>query len=144
MHPHPLELALRVALDAHAGQVDHGGRPYILHVLTVVLGSQPDEEAMTVAALHDVVEDTSVTLDDLRAHGFGERILAAVDAMTRRDGEVYADYIERVAGDALARRVKKADLEHNMDVRRLPEVEQDDLAHLQRYRRAWERVTRPA
>lgn len=143
MTDHPLEHALRIALEAHAGQKDHGGTPYILHVLTVVLGSQPDLDAMTVAALHDVVEDTPVTLEHLRAQGFPDRILEAVDAMTRREGEAYDDYVGRVVANPLSRRVKKADLEHNMDVRRLPEVTTDDLSHLQRYRRAWERVTRP-
>jgi len=134
------EHALRIAVDAHAGQTDNAGSPYILHVLQVVMGCRPDLEAMTVAALHDVVEDSPVTLADLRNQGFPQGVLEAVDAISRRDGETYEDYIERVAKVPLARRVKRPDLEHNMDVRRLAHVTPSDAARLERYRTAWNRL----
>jgi len=137
---HVLDRALRLAVEAHAGETDRSGAPYILHVLTVVMGCRPDLEAMTVAALHDVVEDSPITINDLRAQGFSHSVLEAVDAISRRDGETYEDYIERVAKVPLARRVKRPDLEHNMDVRRLPHVTPTDAARLEKYRAAWERL----
>ena len=141
MSDHPLDRALRLAVEVHSGQKDRSGRPYILHVLKVVMGCRPDDDAMTVAALHDVVEDSPMTLDDLRGLGFAEEIVGAVDAISRRDGETYEDYIERVVPNSLARRVKRVDLEHNMDVRRLPHVTQADTARLERYRQAWGRIS---
>ncbi len=140
MPDHPLDRALRLAVEAHSGQKDRSGRPYILHVMKVVMGCRPDEDAMTVAALHDVVEDSPMTLEDLRGLGFAPMIVDAVDAISRRDGETYEDYIERVIRSPLARQVKRVDLEHNMDVRRLPHVTAADAARLERYRQAWERV----
>lgn len=141
MPDHPLDLALSIAVTAHAGHEDRSGRPYILHVLNVVLGCVSDDDAMVVAALHDVVEDSPMTLDGLRSAGFSERIVEAVDAISRREGETYEDYIERVVKVPLARQVKKVDLEHNMDVRRLPQFTQKDATRLDRYRKAWDRVT---
>lgn len=135
------EHALRIAVDAHAGQLDNADRPYILHVLQVVMGARPDLEAMTVAALHDVVEDSPITLAHLRDQGFPESVLEAVDAISRRDGETYEDYIERVVRVPLAVRVKLPDLEHNMDVRRLAHVAPSDAARLERYRAAWTRLS---
>lgn len=144
MSDHPLDRALRLAIEAHSGQKDRSGRPYILHVMKVVMGCRPDDDAMTVAALHDVVEDTPMTLDDLRGLGFAPKVVDAVDAISRRDGETYEDYIERVARNPLARRVKRVDLEHNMDVRRLPHITAADATRLERYRQAWERVSPPS
>jgi len=137
---HLLDRALRVAIESHAGQTDRAGAPYILHVLQVLAGCRPDPDAMVAAALHDVVEDTPKTLDDLRLEGFPDRIIEAVDALTRRDGETYEDFIERVARVPLARKVKLADLQHNMDVRRLPHVGPSEAARLERYRLAWTRL----
>jgi (p)ppGpp synthase/HD superfamily hydrolase len=115
-----LEDAIALACRAHRGQLDKSGKPYILHVLRVMM-RQHDDAARMVAALHDVVEDSEVTITDLRAAGYGEEICQAVDALTRREGESYDAMIARVAGNALARRVKIADLEDNMDpARRLP------------------------
>jgi (p)ppGpp synthase/HD superfamily hydrolase len=142
-HPKPehlLDRALRLAVNAHAGQVDRAGAPYILHVLQVLAGCRPDLDAMTVAALHDVVEDSPCTLDDLRLEGFPPKIVEAVDALTRRDGETYEDFIERAAAVPLARKVKLADLQHNMDVSRLPHVGPGEAARLERYRTAWTRL----
>jgi (p)ppGpp synthase/HD superfamily hydrolase len=97
--------------------------------------------AATVAALHDVVEDSSMTLRDLRDQGFPPSVIEAVDALTRREGEAYEDCIERVAKLPLATRVKLADLESNMDVRRLAQVTSADIGRLERYRKAWDRLT---
>lgn len=107
-----LERALRIAAEAHEGQVDKEGLPYILHPLRVMMLVEGDEARM-VAVLHDVVEDTAVTHDDLRRAGFSEPVLEAVRRVTHLPGESYADYVARCKGDAIARRVKLADLSDN-------------------------------
>ncbi len=138
---HLLDKALRLAVHAHAGHVDRAGSPYLLHVLQVVDRCRDDLSAATVAALHDVVEDSTLTLRDLREQGFPAVVIEAVDALTRREGEAYEDAIERVMPVPLARRVKLADLESNMDVRRLAQVSPADIGRLERYRKAWERLS---
>lgn len=130
-----LERALVIAAEAHAGMTDKGGAPYILHPLRLMHQMcTPDERI--VALLNDVVEDSPWTLEALRAEGFSETIVAAVDGLTRREGESYEDFIARGATNPLARRVKLADIEDNLDLRRLGELEEMDLARLQRYQRA--------
>lgn len=135
-----LETAIAIAVNAHRGQVDRQGRPYILHPITVMMSMDTDEERI-VAILHDVVEDSPISLDDLREAGFSEVIVGAVDALTNREGESYEDFTERVSHNPLARRVKLGDLQHNMDIRRLPEITDKDLERLRKYRAAWRRLT---
>ena len=108
-----LNEAITLAVSAHAGQTDKAGEPYILHVLRVML-AQKDVETMTVAALHDVVEDTDITISDLQEAGWSTRVVAAVDALTHRDGEDYFDFTRRAASNELARPVKIADLRDNL------------------------------
>jgi len=142
-----LETAIRIALDAHAGESDKAGQPYILHPLTLML-QMDTEEAMIVAVLHDIVEDSDVTPEQLAAAGFSADVLAALALLTHDTAAVpYDDYIAAIASDdtpahALARKVKLADLAHNMDVRRLPEVTLRDLGRLEKYRRAWKTLSR--
>jgi hypothetical protein len=93
-----------------------------------------------VAVLHDVVEDSPWTLERLRGLGYPEEVLGALDCLTKREGETYEAFIERVLPHPLARRVKRADLEDNMDVRRLPAVTAKDAERLARYRAAWARL----
>jgi (p)ppGpp synthase/HD superfamily hydrolase len=112
-----LEDAIIFAARAHRGQKDKSGKPYVLHSLRVMLRLE-DETAQMAAVLHDVVEDTGVTLDQLRAAGFNEEVCEAVDCLTRRPGEPYEELIRRAAGNPIARRIKLADLEDNMDPRR--------------------------
>ena len=137
-----LEDAIALAVQAHHGQRDKAGRPYILHPLRVMMRLETDEER-TVAILHDVVEDTPWTLERLRGLGYPEGVLSALDALTRREGESYEAFVERLRPLALARRVKLADLEDNMDVRRLAEVTPKDAERLARYRAAWARLREP-
>lgn len=138
-----LEDAIILAASAHRGQRDKAGRPYILHPLRMMLRLQTDEERL-VAVLHDVVEDSDVTLDDLRRQGYGERIVAAVDHLTRREGESYDDFVARAAADPLARAVKVADLEDNLDTTRLAEITERDQERLARYQRALDSIRRAA
>jgi len=135
-----LEEAIRIAVEAHRGQKDRAGAPYVLHPLRMMLRVQTDAERMA-AVLHDVVEDTAWTLDDLRARGFPGEVLEAVDRLTRRPGEAYDAVVERAAAHPVARRVKLADLEDNLDLRRLEEVSAEDLERLGRYLRAYRRLS---
>ena len=136
-----LDEALVLAVSLHAGQVDKAGEPYILHPLRVVtrLGYGVNEKERIVAALHDVIEDTSCTLEALLPT-FGEEIVAALDAISRRTDEPYEDYIGRVALNRIACRVKVADLRDNMDqTRGEPGVSMASL-HA-RYQRALKRLS---
>jgi (p)ppGpp synthase/HD superfamily hydrolase len=112
-----LTAAVALATAAHAGQVDKLGIDYIQHPLGVMAKVDGEDEKI-VAALHDVVEDTDVTLDELRARGFAEHIVHAVDAVSKREGEALAESMARVAADPLARTVKYADLAHNANPER--------------------------
>lgn len=136
-----LEDAIALAVQAHRGQTDRAGQPYILHPLRAMLRLTGEEERI-VGVLHDVVEDTPYTPDDLRALGYSTTILEALDAVTRREAETYEEFVERLAPNPLARRVKLADLEDNMDLRRLATIEPRDLERLRRYRAAWQRLQR--
>jgi (p)ppGpp synthase/HD superfamily hydrolase len=135
-----LEEAIRIALEAHRGQKDRAGAPYVLHPLRVMLRLRTDAERMA-AVLHDVVEDTAWTLDDLRARGFPDEVLEAVDRLTHRPGEAYDAAVERAAAHPVARRVKLADVEDNLDLRRIGSVGAGDLERLERYLRAWRRLS---
>lgn len=112
-----LEAAISTALFAHSGQQDKGGNPYILHPLRV-MASMTGEDHQVVAVLHDVVEDSGLTIDQI-AEDFGWTVADAVGALTRREGEDYMAFIDRCARNPIARTVKLADLEDNMDIRRL-------------------------
>lgn len=127
-----IETALRIATAAHDGQLDRGGEPYILHPLHVAmqLGSQDEK---VVAILHDVLEDTEVTEDDLVREGIKPRQLAALHALTKREGQTYDQYLRAVADNQLARVVKMADLEHNMDLTRLKYVSKADRQRHEKY-----------
>lgn len=131
-----LEDAIALAVKAHRGQTDKNGQPYILHPLRVMLRLETEEEKI-VGILHDVVEDTDVTVEELRATGYSEEILAALDCVTKREGEAYEDFVRRSASNLLAKRVKLADLEDNMDIKRLSEVRPKDVDRLNRYMKAW-------
>jgi len=134
-----LDEALAIAVEAHRGQVDKAGQPYILHPLRVMMRLATPEERI-VAVLHDVVEDSSTSLDALRAAGFSEAVVRAVDHLTRHEDETYEAFIERCALDPLAKRVKLADLEDNMTVTRLQTLDERAVERLGRYLQAWQRL----
>lgn len=130
-----LELAITIATSAHRGQTDKGGKPYILHPLRVMMALESEAEQI-VGVLHDVVEDTTVVLPQIR-YEFGDRIAAAVDALTKRDGEGYDDYLERVKADDIATAVKLADLKDNSDLNRLGRApDEGDRKRFNKYLRA--------
>lgn len=134
-----LEDGIRLACEVHRGQVDLAGAPYILHPLRVMCQMRTEAEQLA-AVLHDVVEDTEVTLEELALRGCPEDVLLAVAVLTHQPGESYTEYLERVVRCPLARRVKLKDLEDNMNLERLPEWHQKDLERFAKYQRAWVRL----
>jgi (p)ppGpp synthase/HD superfamily hydrolase len=137
-----LERAIALAVEKHAGQSDKSGAPYILHPLRMMTRMKTPE-TMMIAVLHDVVEDTETTLADLRQGGFPESVVAAVDALSRREDESYEDFTIRAGANVLARPVKIADLEDNMNLLRLGTtgLAEKDVKRLNRYLRAWTKLT---
>ena len=129
-----LERALEIAAAAHAGQQDKAGQPYILHPIRVMLSVNTLDEQIA-AVLHDTVEDTSVTLDDLTDAGFSSDIVTAVQALTKMDGESRLGAAQRAVQNTVARQVKLADVADNMDMRRIPNPTSRDHARLEEYKR---------
>ena len=136
-----LKLAIELAISAHNGQFDtHNGRPYIEHPFRVMNAGHTLQEKI-VGVLHDVVEDSDMTLTQLKESGFSEEIVDAVDSMTKRENESYDDYILRVKKNPIGVRVKMIDLTDNMDIRRWMDVQYHDLARLQKYLSAYKQLT---
>jgi (p)ppGpp synthase/HD superfamily hydrolase len=131
-----LEDAVSIAAQAHRGQKDKAGDPYLLHPLRMMLRMKSEAE-MIAAVLHDVVEDSDWTLEQLRDSGFSEDVLQAVDCLTHRSGESYEEFIKRAQQNPIARQVKIADLEDNMNIQRIVEITARDLERLAKYHRSW-------
>lgn len=136
-----LERAIGIALEAHQGQTDRYGAPYIIHALYVMMQMDSEKEMMA-AVLHDVLEDSPLTLEYLRDQGFPAEVLEAVRLMTHNaEAASYQEYVRRLKPNPIAVKIKLADLRHNMDIRRMDRVEEKDLERLEKYRRAWEMLT---
>lgn len=136
-----LNRAIEIAITAHEGQLDtNNDRPYIEHPFRVMNAGHTLPEKI-VGILHDVVEDTPWTLEQLREEGFTPEIVDGVDAMTRRDNETYDEYMLRVKANPIATRVKLNDLTDNMDIRRWNEIPYHELARLQKYLKAYKQLT---
>lgn len=127
-----LERAIEIAAKAHSGQQDKAGEPYILHPVRVMLRVTTEQERIA-AVLHDVVEDTDVSLEELRAEGFAEAVIQAIDALTKREGESRIDAAHRAAADSIARMVKLADNAENSDLSRIANPTERDLARMKEY-----------
>lgn len=130
-----LEKAIILATKAHQGQKDKAGQCYILHSLRVMLRCEKEEQKI-VAVLHDVLEDTEVTKEDLIKEGFCKEIVEAVVCLTKKEKEYYFDYIDRVKQNAIARVVKLADLEDNMNLKRIKNVTEKDRQRVEKYKKA--------
>ena len=137
---HLLEIAIEMAVKAHAGMLDKSGQPYILHPLRVMM-AQTSIPARIAAVLHDVIEDTEVTIDQLRQAGLPEDSLTAIALLTHQANEPYEQYIDNLKENPIARAVKLADLRDNMDVLRLPGLTKKDLERLEKYHRSYEFLT---
>lgn len=136
---HLLDTALKIATEAHAGQTDKAGRPYILHPLRVMAAMDTDDER-AVAVLHDVIEDTDYDVDGLIEAGIPAPIAETVACLSKRDGEDYPAFIARVLENPLAARVKRADVADNIDVLRLQSLSDKDLARVAKYHHAWHQL----
>ncbi|MBK9026814.1 MAG: bifunctional (p)ppGpp synthetase/guanosine-3',5'-bis(diphosphate) 3'-pyrophosphohydrolase [Propionivibrio sp.] len=134
-----LERAIVMAAEAHAGQMDKAGAPYVLHPLRMMLRLSTSDE-MIAAVLHDVVEDCGVSLEMLRAEGFSEQVLEAIDSVTRRAEESYEEFVLRAASNSIGRRVKLGDLLDNSDLSRIKHPTARDYARVEKYRRAIETI----
>lgn len=130
-----LSLAIKVATEAHEGQLDKGGNPYILHPQAVA-ASLDNTENKIVAYLHDVIEDTDVTLDKLEKLGFTYRIVNSVRILTKSKDVSYDDYLKSVKKDSNAWHVKMADIKHNMDISRIPNPTAKDFSRIEKYKKA--------
>lgn len=129
-----LEQAIQLATRLHAGQVDKAGEDYIQHPLRVMNGVE-GETAKIVAVLHDTLEDTDITFEELETT-FGQEIAIAVQTLSRLEGEDYFDFIERVKGNAIAIKVKIADLKDNMNLNRIATITEKDLIRIEKYKKA--------
>lgn len=130
-----LERAIAIAAQAHSGQLDKAGAPYILHPLRVMMRLHTAEERI-VGVLHDVLEDTSVTTEQLRSEGFSEEVLTALQYVTKIEGEEYDAFVKRAAQNSIAKNVKLADLLDNSDLGRLGTVTPKDRERVLKYRKA--------
>lgn len=128
--------ALNIMLRQHFGQKDKAGKDYYFHPMRVSNECTLTTERI-VALLHDTVEDTDMTFEKLERYGFAQEIINGVRAVTRQDGESYADFIARAAEDEIGREVKIADLQDNMNVTRLADLDEKDLHRLKKYLHAW-------
>lgn len=131
-----LSRAIEIATEAHAGQADKAGAPYIAHV-TRVMQAQESDEGRIVGVLHDVVEDCpGWTFERLQGEGFSPQVIEALRLVTKIPGEAYEDFVQRAASNPIAKAVKIADLRDNSDLTRLPVLAEKDMERLAKYRRA--------
>ena len=130
------QIALELAVEKHKNQTDKAGNTYILHPLHV-MENVNSKEGKIVAILHDIIEDTDITEDYLLKIGLSKRIVDAVVALTRSKDMDYQEYIKNLSSNPLAKEVKLADLEHNMDLKRLPTLEEKDLERNRKYQIAY-------
>ena len=133
-----LSAAIALAANRHDGQYDKQGLPYIMHVLKVMyLLKSEDEELNCIAVLHDILEDTKTTVQELFSLGISKRVVDAVVILTKVKGEEYRVYLDRVANNQDCVRVKMVDIRHNMDLRRLKGVTEKDLKRMEKYIHAY-------
>jgi len=128
--------AIKIMFDAHKDQVDKSGMPYVFHPWHVA-EQMEDENTTIVALLHDVVEDTEMTFSDLEKFGFSNEVIEALKLLTHKPEVDYFEYIEGLSDNAIATRVKMADLQHNMDLSRLSTVTEKDVKRYEKYERCY-------
>lgn len=134
-----LEKAIQIAIEAHQGQTDKAGAPYILHLIRVMNAGQTDNEKIC-GILHDLVEDTKWTFEDLKKEGFSKEVISALICVTKQPNEPYTHFIERIKTNPLAINVKLNDLKDNMDITRLIFITEEDTRRLNKYLRAYQHL----
>ena len=132
--------ALKLCFEAHKEQVDKSGMPYVFHPFHLA-EQMTDETTTVVALLHDVVEDTELTFDDLEKQGFGEEIISVLKLLTHNDDTPYMDYVAKIKNNKIATAVKLADLRHNSDLTRLDVVDEKALKRKEKYEKAIKLLT---
>ena len=132
--------ALKLCFAAHRDQTDKSGMPYVFHPFHLA-EQMTDEYTTTVALLHDVVEDTGLTFDDLAAEGFPEEVISALKLLTHDVKVEYMDYVARIKDNPIAKAVKLADLKHNSDTSRLDSVDEKALKRVEKYSKALKLLT---
>jgi len=131
-----IEKSLKIALKAHSGQTDKAGKAYILHPLRL-MAKMPTDEEKAVALLHDVIEDSDFTEQDLLDAGIPNNVVTAVKTLSKKSGENYQQFIGRVLENKLAAKIKKVDIEDNINVLRLNTLSVTDLERVAKYHKAW-------
>ena len=132
--------AMKLCFEAHKNQTDKSGLPYVFHPFHVA-EQMHDEKTTIVALLHDVIEDTSYTLQDLRAMGFNQEVLDAIALMTHDNNVPYMEYVAKIRENPIARTVKLADLRHNSDLTRMDEITETELKRVEKYKAAMRLLT---
>ena len=135
-----LNKATQIATKAHEGQKDKAGEPYILHPLRVMLSRKTEIERIC-SILHDVIEDTEITCEDLRNEGFSEEIIDVLNTVSKLKGESYDDFISRILGNKIACYVEIADLKDNMDLSCIKSPTQLDIEIMKKYERSLSRIS---
>ncbi len=134
-----IEKAYRIAYDAHKDQIRKSGEPYIIHPLCVAIilaDLEMDKETIAAGLLHDVVEDTAITFDDLSSKGFSDNVITALRLLTHDKSVDYFEYVSLIKGNPIASAVKLADLKHNSDLSRLETITEKDGARKEKYEKA--------
>lgn len=131
---------MKIAYNAHLNQVDKSGMPYIFHPIYIA-ERMDDEESTIVALLHDTIEDSDLTICDLKMEGFSESVIKALECLTHDKNIQYEEYIQRIKDNPLAKKVKKVDLEHNSLLERLEIVDESVMNRLKKYEKAKEMLS---
>lgn len=137
------KIALKLCFEAHKNQIDKSGMPYVFHPFHLA-EQMTDEKTTVVALLHDVIEDTEYTLNDLKDKGFTDDVLSAIALMTHADGVPYMEYVALIKTNHIAKTVKLADLRHNSDMSRLDRVTACDRERVEKYKKAIELLEDPS
>ena len=135
IYPELTKKALKLSFEAHKDQVDKSGIPYVYHPFHLA-EQMKSEETVVVALLHDVVEDTAYTLEDVRAAGFPDSVIEALALLTHDKSVPYMEYVARIKGNPIAKAVKLADLRHNSDLTRLDTVDDKAIERIEKYKKA--------
>lgn len=128
--------AIETAAKIHDNQIDKAGQPYIYHPLRVMMYAEGDENVKCTAVLHDVMEDSDMTENDIKDLGFGDEIITALKLLTRNEGQDYFEYVKNLKVNPIAKAVKLADLKDNMDISRIKEPTERDFLRLEKYKKA--------
>ncbi|SHO59172.1 GTP pyrophosphokinase [Vibrio quintilis] len=134
-----LDLAIQIATQAHSGQIDKAGQPYVLHPLRVMFQFDSEKERI-VAVLHDVIEDSDMSLSEIKCCGFSDEITEALDCLSRKQAESYDDFIDRILTNKLACIIKIEDIKDNLNVTRLNKLQEKDLKRIYKYHQALGRL----